>query len=142
MLGADWVARDGRMDVWQLIYTSRPFGYDMNMLASILATSRARNVRDDITGALICRPDVFLQLLEGPSGKVQTTYERIREDDRHVEVSQLVFEQVPERLFPDWAMKHDPAVSWLWSPEQVHKGALHSAPKTDVQNVFVRSAAS
>ncbi|MGZ2258937.1 BLUF domain-containing protein [Roseobacter sp. A03A-229] len=130
------------MSVWQLIYTSRPFGYDLTMLANILATSRSRNARNDITGALICRPDVFLQLLEGPEGKVQSTYARICEDDRHVEVTQLVSEAVPERLFPDWAMKHDPAVSWLWSPVEVHMGALHAASKVAIREVFVRSAAS
>lgn len=128
------------MSVHQLIYTSRPFGYDLNMLASILATARSRNARDDITGALICRPDVFLQLLEGPRLKVEATYERICADDRHVEVTSLVSEGVPDRLFPDWAMKHDPAVSWLWSPLEVHMGALHAASKLAIREVFVRSA--
>ncbi|MCV3272233.1 BLUF domain-containing protein [Roseobacter sinensis] len=130
------------MSVWQLIYTSRPFGYDLNVLANILATSRNRNARDDITGALICRPDVFLQLLEGPRAKVEATYARICEDDRHVEVTPLIAEETPDRLFPDWAMKHDPAVSWLWSPVEVHMGALHSASKLEVREVFVRSAES
>ncbi|WP_299674121.1 BLUF domain-containing protein [uncultured Roseobacter sp.] len=130
------------MGVFQLIYTSRPFGYDLNVLANILATSRSRNARDDITGALICRADVFLQLLEGPKGKVQATYERICDDDRHVEVTQLVAEDVPDRLFPDWAMKHDPAVSWMWSPVEVHMGALQSASALAIREIFVRSAVS
>lgn len=130
------------MSVQQLIYTSRPFGYDLNTLASILATSRSRNARDDITGALICRADVFLQLLEGPAGMIQATYERICADDRHVEVTPLVSEAVPDRLFPDWAMKHDPAVSWMWSPTDIHAGALQSATKQEVRAVFVKSAAA
>lgn len=128
------------MSVLQLIYTSRPFGYDQNILANILATSRSRNARDDITGALICRADVFLQLLEGPTSKVWATYERICADDRHVEVTPLASEQVSDRLFPEWAMKHDPAVSWLWSPLEVHMGALRAASLLDVREVFVRSA--
>ena len=128
------------MSLHQLIYTSRPFGYDTNVLANILATSRSRNVRDDITGALICRSDVFLPLLEGPRGKVEATYERICADDRHVDVTPPISETVPDRLFPDWAMKHDPAVSWLWSPVEVHMGALHSASKLAIREVFVRSA--
>lgn len=128
------------MPIQQLIYTSRPFGYDLSVLASILVTSRRRNARDDITGALICRADVFLQLLEGPPGKVAATYARICADDRHVEVTPLVSEQVPDRLFPNWAMKHDPAISWLFSPHDVSIGALHDASKLEVRAIFVRSA--
>lgn len=130
------------MSFWQRIYVSRPFGYDATMLDSILATSRMRNARDDITGALICRSDVFLQLLEGPKGQVEATFDRICQDDRHVEVTGLVAEDVPDRLFPAWAMKHDPAVSWMWSPVEVHMGALHAASKVAIREVFVRSAAS
>ncbi|WP_298970298.1 BLUF domain-containing protein [uncultured Roseobacter sp.] len=124
----------------QLIYASRPFGYDLNMLASILATSRSRNARDDITGALICRADIFLQLLEGPAGFVLSTFERICLDDRHVDVTKLVEEPVNDRLFPTWAMKHDPAESWMWSPLEIHLGALKSATIRDVRSIFIRSA--
>ncbi|WP_257883917.1 BLUF domain-containing protein [Roseobacter insulae] len=124
----------------QLIYASRPFGYDLNMLVNILATSRARNARSNITGALICRSDIFLQLLEGPRAQVEATFERIRADDRHVEVTPLVTEPVQDRLFPSWSMKHDPAVSWMWSPLEIHLGALASASVMDIRAIFVRSA--
>ena len=49
----------------QLIYASRPFGYDELTLVGILASARRNNERDGITGALICREDLFVQLLEG-----------------------------------------------------------------------------
>ena len=51
----------------QLIYASRPFGYDDLTLISILMQARENNARNGITGALICREDVFLQILEGPA---------------------------------------------------------------------------
>ena len=51
----------------QLIYASRPFGYDDLTLTSILMQARENNARNGITGALICREDVFLQILEGPA---------------------------------------------------------------------------
>lgn len=128
------------MPMLQLIYASRPFGFDLNMLASILATSRLRNARDNITGALICRPDVFLQLLEGPRAQVETTFGRICEDDRHLDVKKLVDGPVEDRLFPDWAMKHDPAVSWLYSPQEIHEGAFDAASEADIRSIFIRSA--
>lgn len=130
------------MSMVQLVYASRPFGYDTNILASILATSRSRNARDNITGALICRSDIFLQLLEGPKAQVEATYERICADDRHLEVTPLVSDTVEDRLFPDWAMKHDPAVSWMWSPVDIHLGALRAASAVEIRTIFFKSAES
>jgi hypothetical protein len=127
------------MSMKQLIYASRPFGYDPSILAGILATARAKNAQNDITGALICRPDIYLQLLEGPPAKVDTLFENICKDDRHVEVTVLVQGKVDDRLFPDWAMKHDPADTWLWTPEEIKRGALKHATAREVRAVFVRS---
>lgn len=124
----------------QLIYASRPFGYSTAMLASILAESRTRNALADITGALICRPDIFLQLLEGPVGKVEALFGRIEKDDRHVEIRVLVRSKTEERLFPNWAMKHDPAQSWMWTPQEIERGVLDRATPREVRAVFVRSA--
>ena len=128
------------MEMQQLIYASRPFGYSAAMLAGILSFARVRNAQLDVTGALICRQDIFLQLLEGPVGPVETLFDRICEDDRHVDVTLLVRSGVQDRLFPTWAMKHDPADSWLWSREEVNQGALLKASARDVRSVFVRSA--
>ena len=54
----------------QLIYSSQPFGFDEAMLAGILSGARYNNVRDGITGALICRQDIYLQLIEGPAAAI------------------------------------------------------------------------
>ena len=124
----------------QLIYASRPFGYDAQTLAGILSVSRTRNVQCDITGALICRQDIYLQLLEGPTGLVENTFERILRDDRHTEIMMLVRSKIEDRLFPQWAMKHDPARSWLWSPDEIAAGALKTASAREVRSVFLRSA--
>jgi hypothetical protein len=55
----------------QLVYASRPFGFDAGTLTAILFDARRCNTRDGITGALICRDDLFLQLLEGPEAAVE-----------------------------------------------------------------------
>jgi Sensors of blue-light using FAD len=54
------------MDLIRLIYCSRPFGFDNAILNGILSDARRCNERDAITGALICRADVYLQLIEAP----------------------------------------------------------------------------
>ena len=128
------------MPMQQIIYASRPFGYDGAILSSILAQSRVRNAQNDITGALICRPDIYMQLLEGPTGKVENLFDRIQNDDRHVEVQLLVRGKIEDRLFPEWAMKHDPAVTWLWTPQEIRGGALEKASAREIRSVFVKSA--
>ena len=122
----------------QLIYSSRPFGYDEATLNGILAEARRFNAEHDITGALICRHDLYLQLLEGPQKIVESLYQRITVDARHLEVELLVEQPVNQRLFPQWAMLHDPAQSWLWSPREVRDGAIRRASEEEVIEMFER----
>ena len=124
----------------QIVYASRPFGFDMSVLDDILTISRRRNSQVDITGTLICRSDMYLQLIEGPEAAVQITYERIKRDDRHVELNLLLSRTVTERLFPKWAMRDDPARSWMWSPEEVAAGALAAATPEQVIAIFEQLA--
>ena len=77
------------MRLCQLIYTSRPFGFNAPMLDDILTAARSLNTQHGITGALICRADMFMQMLEGPRAKVTETFGRIQADDRHVDVTLL-----------------------------------------------------
>jgi Sensors of blue-light using FAD len=85
----------------QLTYASRPFGYEANILSSILIEARRCNTRDGITGALICRDDLYLQLLEGPEKAVEAAYARICADDRHIEVRRLARRMIADdaRMF-------------------------------------------
>ncbi|MEM6761081.1 MAG: BLUF domain-containing protein [Pseudomonadota bacterium] len=124
------------MDTYQLIYSSRPFGYDQATLDGILLDARRCNARDDITGALVCRQDVFIQMLEGPRDAVQHTFDRIRRDDRHVEVSLRHFSDCSARMFGAWAMLHDPAQSWLWSRSEIAQGVLDQTGVAGFMKVF------
>ncbi len=128
------------MSLLQLIYASRPFGYDDLTLSGILNSARLHNQAAGITGALICREDLFLQLLEGPHPAVLETFERIKRDDRHTEIVTLISDDVETRLFPDWAMKHDPARSWMWTAAQVSAGAVAKATPEEARSVFQRLA--
>jgi Sensors of blue-light using FAD len=129
------------MNIIQLIYCSRPFGFDEAMLNGILSDARRCNERDAITGALICRADLYLQLLEGPEAAVDATFARIAKDNRHLEVNLLSRVPVAKRLFPDWAMRDDPARSWMWTQQEVADGAIKRATAAEVLSVFYRLAA-
>lgn len=129
------------MSLTQIIYASKPFGFDASVLDDILTISRRRNSAADITGTLICRHDMYLQLIEGPDAAVQATYDRIKSDDRHLELQLLVSRVVTDRLFPKWAMRDDPARSWMWSPEEIAAGAINAATPEQVLAIFEQLAA-
>jgi hypothetical protein len=125
----------------QLIYSSKPFGFDEAALNGILMIARWNNPRDAITGALICRQDLYLQLLEGPQAAVDARYGSIALDDRHVEVVKRVSRQITERMFPKWAMRDDPARSWMWTAREIEEGALDRATPDEFIKIFSRLAA-
>ncbi len=126
------------MTLFRAIYTSRPFGFDAGILNGILMDARRANIRDGITGALLCRGDIYLQWLEGPEAQVRDALARIERDDRHLDVTLHVAESVPERMFGEWAMLHDPAASWLWSQDEVADGAVERATPEEITAVFLR----
>lgn len=129
------------MQFLQLIYVSRPFGFDAFALDTILITARHNNSRKMITGALVCRDDLYFQLLEGPEAAVRSTYDQILRDDRHLEITLISEALVNERIFPDWDMKHDPVKSWMWSREEVDRGVPKDATREDAVAIFKRLAA-
>ena len=130
------------MSLLQLTYISRPFGFDDAALAGILLDARRCNARDDVTGALICRDDLYIQFLEGPAEAIESTYGRIARDDRHIDVLPLTRRKIPadERLFPKWAMLDDPARSWMWSRAEVASGVPARASEAEIISIFMRLA--
>ncbi|MFN3912767.1 BLUF domain-containing protein [Hyphomonas sp.] len=126
------------MDILRVIYTSRPFGYDVSTLSGILMHARRANERDGITGALICRADIYIQWLEGPEAKVRAALARIMGDDRHLEVTLQAEDRVAERTFADWAMLHDPAVTWIWTQNEIDAGALDRTTPEELIGFFLK----
>lgn len=112
------------------------------MLAGILLDARRNNMRDGVTGALVCRQDVYLQLLEGPKTAVRSAYARIKRDDRHLDVRLRLSEAAADRMFADWAMLHDPARSWIWTPEEIADDVLDRASAAEFRNLFATLAAN
>ncbi|ETX10245.1 blue light sensor protein [Roseivivax halodurans JCM 10272] len=126
------------MSLFRAIYSSRPFGFEAAILNGILLEARRANERDGITGALICREDIYLQWLEGPEDRVRDTLARIQRDDRHVEMTLHVAAPVEERVFSNWAMLHDPAVTWIWSQKQVSAGIAEQTAPEQVTGFFMQ----
>ena len=126
------------MKLYQLTYSSRPFGFDAGTLSNIMLQSQENNERDKITGSLICRADIYLQLLEGPLEKIDETYERIKRDDRHLEVRCLTRSPISHRLFEEWAMRDDPVQTWMWTRDELNSGILETLTQDKVIEIFTK----
>ena len=121
---------------FQIIYASQPFGYDSSLLSTILEESRRCNSRDSISGALVSRQDIYIQLLEGSMEAVDAAYGRICRDDRHVGIKQFVRRRVSRRFFGKWAMLHDPEISLIWSQQQIKDGVLARISQAEIIGMF------
>ena len=92
----------------RLIYASHSTEKNAANLAdsvrAILVKSIHNNRMADITGFLVCGGDRFLQLLEGPAGEVESTFERITQDPRHADIVVIDKALTERRVFRDWNM--------------------------------------
>ena len=93
------------MNLYQLVYTSkltRPIA--PRALKYLLEKSKLKNIESDITGVLIKDGLFMLQVLEGDRHILQSLYDQIESDDRHINVKQCYFEPSEFRIFGKWAM--------------------------------------
>lgn len=93
------------MELKRLLYVSfAPDGFDMERNLAILDSARRQNLVKGITGVLLCRDAVYLQVLEGPKSQLEATFEAIRRDRRHLGVTVLADYVAKSRIFPGWQM--------------------------------------
>jgi hypothetical protein len=121
-----------------VIYVSKPVGFDDTVLDDILVQSKKNNKKNQITGALICRADLYLQYLEGPPNKIDSVYSKIKIDGRHRDVILLEEAKSKRRLFANWEMRGDPVKDWMWTQEEVADGVLEKLSKNDAMKIFVQ----
>jgi len=76
-------------------------------IQKILEESRKHNAEKDITGQLIYRGGIFLQLLEGGKDDVSLLLGRILLDSQRHENIKILFNQpMTKRVFPNWSMAY------------------------------------
>lgn len=105
----------------RLIYMSKAVDPQTDSLTdSILSQARAWNTQNEITGVLCEGQGVYLQALEGESGKVTRLYARIFADPRHTDLELLHCESITERRYGEWSMARvrlsdvDPQTKIVW----------------------------
>ena len=132
--------RGRQEELKHVIYASKPTFFSDTILKKILRSSRKNNVAWGVSGNLICRSDLFFQILEGPPEAIDNLYEKILTDNRHLEIQKLRDKITGRRLFASWAMKFDPYKNWMWTKDEVKGGALKRLCSDDALAVFEKLA--
>ena len=76
----------------------------MQQLDALLAQSRLKNEKSQVTGVLVYHQREFLQLLEGEADAVNALFEQIEVDQRHQQVCKLWDGPISERSYTRWSM--------------------------------------
>ena len=121
-----------------LIYYSVPTTFDEETIEEILLKSRQNNAQSNVTGALICRSDLYFQYLEGPIDEVNKTFKKIELDNRHKNIQKIKEDETTRRLFASWAMREDPVKSWMWTRKEVKTGILTRIKPKEAFEAFER----
>ena len=87
-----------------MIYMSSLAGPVEALLPGILAQAVRNNVRNGLTGMLLCADGNVLQVLEGEEDALHATFAKIERDSRHKDVFVLTQEPIEQRCFSQWSM--------------------------------------
>jgi len=89
----------------QLIYISQETAplSDQDLL-DLLRVSRQRNQQNNLTGMLVYRNSIFLQVIEGEEDDLEPVWASIQADRRHTNIVLIWFVPIAARDFPDWSM--------------------------------------
>ena len=89
----------------RLIYKSRRKpNCGAEEIDKILESAQKNNAKVDVTGVLLYDRQHFIQCLEGPSDKITSLYDHIKQDSRHHQVHMIAYGPSKGRVFPAWAM--------------------------------------
>ena len=89
----------------RIIYTSRSTKqFNKRNLLDLLHDSRAFNTIDNISGVLMHKNGLFLQIIEGKSKDLEDLIERLHRDTRHNNLKIIDDQLVEDRIFANWSM--------------------------------------
>lgn len=74
-------------------------------LSGIYAHARKANSIRGITGIISYKSNHYFQIIEGNDSAVDELYEKIKTDDRHEKIIELVNKPIRNKNFPEWSMK-------------------------------------
>ena len=120
----------------QIIYSSRPLGFDKDTVEQILVSSCKNNQSVEVTGLLIYSEDQYLQLLEGPTPALEETFSKIKSDPRHDNIIVLKEDFTDRRLFSSWTMRPQPLDVMMFEEDDIKNGLIERFSPSQAFNVF------
>lgn len=95
-----------RFVVYRIIYASTATeAVSFDLISGIVKKASEANKELNVTGGLVFNSNYFMQVLEGSQKNVNSLYHKIARDDRHNDLVIISYEQISERLFPNWGMR-------------------------------------
>lgn len=132
------------MDVYQLVYVSHATTLlTTEQLVKILDVAQIRNREEGLTGLLLYKDKLFIQLLEGSKASIEKVFTSIQKDDRHYRINTLVDCNLTDtRLFPNWSMGfinlNNPNVGMIEGYEDVFSGNFDFPTSTSTTPTVVK----
>lgn len=109
----------------RVLYASQmTHGVTADEIARLVAAAQQRNRRLDLTGALLRCDHNFVQVIEGHRSNVVPMLASIHADPRHYDMRLFLEEQVPTRLFDDFAMGYVMRLELLEAVERLRAGEI------------------
>ncbi|MCX6945221.1 MAG: BLUF domain-containing protein [Opitutales bacterium] len=98
--------KPGTSDLYCLIYISIPRKPEPTKaeLLGILAKARSKNLKAGITGMLLYKKGLYLQVSEGPKHLIRKLYNTLLLDPRHNYLAVVEDGEISKRSFADWTM--------------------------------------
>lgn len=94
------------IELCQLLYLSQAVrAINADELGALSDEASKHNLAHEITGILVYSKQRFIQVLEGPTDRVEELFFEIERDPRHQAVRPLFSHTVRERAFSGWSMK-------------------------------------
>ena len=134
-----------------LIYISTAIRlFNDDELKEILMKSQENNLKNGLTGMLLYAEGSFVQLLEGEADQLNETYEKIKADKRHKNLSKLDEGKTDSRSFPEWTMGYklitptdmsefkgyvDASVAKQWDEKGHHPALIFLKSFADINNL-------
>lgn len=119
------VSSDDPNKLVELSYVSKAT-HDMGLssLIHLFDISHKWNQGHELTGVLFYENGHFSQILEGRREDVLFLWEKIQKDYRHEILHRIEFDEIDQRLFPNWALR-------FYGGDQIAKDVPHLAGVLD-----------
>jgi hypothetical protein len=129
--------------MFRIVYVSTAaVAFSEEELRHLLRAARSNNEASGVTGMLVYSRGQFLQALEGESGPVISTFDRISADVRHAELKTLQRGNHADQWFANWSMgfhSAQKAAAQVSVSDRINLGALDEFSAVDFLRSCTRS---